>query len=72
MAQRDDIPLTPEQLARFARNGSDCPARLVRSMAQELLRRREWDAPPPVFTVTPAEQKIIEGIRAMQGERDAA
>lgn len=73
MAHRDDIPLTPEQLSRYAKNGSGCPARMIRSMAQELQLRREWDAPQPVFTVTPAEQRMIEAFRAMQEERkDAA
>jgi hypothetical protein len=74
MAHRDDPPLTTEQLKSLAKSGSNVRDRawMIRSMAQELLRRREWDAPPPEFVVTPAEQRLIEGLRAMQGERDAA
>lgn len=69
---KDENQLTHDQLAAFAKNGSNARAWQIKSMAQELLRRRQWDAPPSVFEVSPAEQRLIEGLRAMQGERDAA
>lgn len=69
MATRDDPPLTEEQLKAAAKSGAAVRERawMIRSMAQELLRRRQWEAPREVFEVSPAEQKIIEGIRAMTG-----
>ncbi|WP_108397596.1 hypothetical protein [Devosia submarina] len=75
MATRDDPPLTTDQLEVLAKRGSNVRDRawMIRSMAQEILRRRQWDAPPQQFTITPAEQRMIEALRAMQDERkDAA
>lgn len=73
MATRDDVSLTQDQLTRLAKKGSMVQAWIVRSMAQELLRRRQWDASLPTFIVSPGEQKLLEGLRGAvgNGERDA-
>jgi hypothetical protein len=60
---REDNTLTPEQLARFAKKGSHCPAWVIRSMAQELQRRREWDA-PVAADITP-DRAVLDRIRAL-------
>ena len=64
-----DLPtLTQDQLKRLAAKGSMVQAWMVKSMATELIVRRDWDAPESQFPVTDAERAIIEAIRRIGSE----
>lgn len=55
--------LTQDQLKRLAAKGSMVKAWMVKSIAAELIIRRDWDAPEKTFPISDAERSIIEAIR---------